>query len=54
MTAPATVVPKWIDKEIKPDLPEANYRILNTTEDAIKFRNKVKTGYKPRGLSSLL
>lgn len=54
MTAPATVVPKWVDKEIKPDLPEANYRIINTTEDAIRLRNKVKNGYKPKGIDFTL
>lgn len=54
ITAPATVVPKWVSKEIKPDLPMANIRVLNSTEDALQFRKEIKAGYKPKKIDITL
>ncbi len=54
LTAPATVIPKWIDKELNVDLPEAKIRFLNSTDDILKFRKQIKNGYKPKGIEFTL
>jgi len=54
LTAPATVLPKWVSKEILEDIPGAKVRTINSTEDILKFRREIKNGYKPKGIEFTL
>lgn len=46
ITAPAAVIPKWINDEVSVDLPEARIITINSTEDALKYVREVKTQQK--------
>src|SRR5699024_6020163 len=52
IVAPSIIVPKWANSEIPTILGNdiAKTTMLNCTEDAIKYAQKVKAGYKvPKG-----
>ena len=53
IVAPANVIPKWAKLEIPKILPNGIYTIktINTSEDALRYINNVKMGYKvPKGI----
>lgn len=48
LSAPSITIPKWKEKEILPTLPHhAKVEIINSTEDAIRLLNKIRSGHKP-------
>src|SRR5699024_9502292 len=50
IVAPSIIVPKWANSEIPTILGNhvAKTTVLNCTEDAIRYAQKVKAGYKPK------
>jgi len=54
LSTPGMVLSKWIDDEIRPTLPYANTRIINSSNDALKLVREVKAGWKPDGLTFFL
>jgi len=54
LTAPSNTIPKWATGEIQSTLPDAKVRIIKTFKDAIRYAEKVKQGYQPKGLEFVL
>ncbi|OPL12662.1 MAG: hypothetical protein AVO34_06915 [Firmicutes bacterium ML8_F2] len=54
LTAPSTIIPKWKKKEIEPDLIEAKITEIKSTEDALKFIQRVRDKQTTEGLEFVL
>ncbi|NMA51539.1 MAG: DEAD/DEAH box helicase, partial [Peptococcaceae bacterium] len=53
ITAPASVIPKWVQDELGVDFPHAQIRTIESTEDALKYIREVRTQPK-EGLEIIL
>lgn len=51
---PGIMIPKMHKKEIKETIPGAKVQIIRSTEDAIRYYKKIKSGYKPKGIEFVL
>ena len=43
LTAPASVIPKWVSDELGVDFPHAQIKTIKSSEDALKYVREVKT-----------
>lgn len=53
-SGPGIVIPKMDKQEIKGTLSGAKVQVIRSTEDALKYYRKARSGYKPKGMEFVL